>query len=213
MLISVAVLVGLVLAGWAVTVRDVVLLYFTAPALSAITAWIVYRRKTRDWPAALATPIPPMLRQGAQISVIVLSRIAAAYRVSDITTIRRIMRQQVGLMMVISAPLFAVTLGFPEWVLGLFGPDFVGGATALRILSLGQLVNILAGPVGVVLLMTGNERQSLYVSVISLAMLALCCVTLIPRYGLTGAALTTALIIAMRTIISFVMVRRLLRRK
>ena len=74
-------------------------------------------------------------------------------------------------------------------------------------------MNILAGPVGVVLMMTGNEGRSLYVSVISLAMMALCCVTLIPRYGLTGAALTTALIIAMRTIISFVMVRRLLRRK
>jgi O-antigen/teichoic acid export membrane protein len=258
MLISVLALFGLMLAGWAVTARDVVLLYFTTAALSAVIAWLVYRRKLRGWPTAEATPVQPMLRQGAQISFIVLSRmlldwlvlvtlsasystfqvgqfrtawqiaavifllvttfdtvagprIAAAYRVRDIATIRQIMRQQVGLMTIISAPLFVVTLGFPEWVLGLFGPDFVGGATALRILSLGQLVNILAGPIGVVLLMTGNERQSLYVSVISLAMLALCCLTLIPRYGLIGAALTTALIIAMRTIISFVMVRRLLR--
>jgi O-antigen/teichoic acid export membrane protein len=138
-------------------------------------------------------------------------RIAAAYRVRDIATIRRIMRQQVGTMSLLSLPLFVLTLGFPEWVLGLFGPNFVGGATALRILALGQLINILAGPIGVVLLMTGNERQSLYVSVISLAMLAVCCFTLIPAYGLNGAAMTTTLIIAARTLTSVAMVRRLLR--
>jgi O-antigen/teichoic acid export membrane protein len=111
----------------------------------------------------------------------------------------------------LSLPLFVLTLGFPEWVLGLFGPNFVGGATALRILALGQLINILAGPIGVVLLMTGNERQSLYVSVISLAMLAICCFTLIPAYGLNGAAMTTTLIIAARTLTSVAMVRRLFR--
>ena len=138
-------------------------------------------------------------------------RIAAAYRVRDIATIRRIMRQQVGTMSLLSLPLFVLTLGFPEWVLGLFGPNFVGGATALRILALGQLINILAGPIGVVLLMTGNERQSLYVSVISLAMLAVCCFTLIPAYGLNGAAMTTTLIIAARTLTSVAMVRRLFR--
>jgi O-antigen/teichoic acid export membrane protein len=138
-------------------------------------------------------------------------RIAAAYRVRDIATIRRIMRQQVGTMSLLSLPLFVLSLGFPEWVLGLFGPNFVGGATALRILALGQLINILAGPIGVVLLMTGNERQSLYVSVISLAMLAVCCFTLIPAYGLNGAAMTTTLIIAARTLTSVAMVRRLLR--
>jgi O-antigen/teichoic acid export membrane protein len=138
-------------------------------------------------------------------------RIAAAYRVRDIATIRRIMRQQVGTMSLLSLPLFVLTLGFPEWVLGLFGPNFVGGATALRILALGQLINILAGPIGVVLLMTGNERQSLYVSVISLAMLAICCFTLIPAYGLNGAAMTTTLIIAARTLTSVAMVRRLFR--
>lgn len=138
-------------------------------------------------------------------------RIAAAYRVRDIATIRRIMRQQVGTMSLLSLPLFVLTLGFPEWVLGLFGSSFVGGATALRILALGQLVNILAGPIGVALLMTGNERQSLYVSVISLAILAVCCVTLIPAYGLNGAAMTTALIIAARTLTSVAMVRRLFR--
>jgi O-antigen/teichoic acid export membrane protein len=258
MLLAVGVLIAMVVAQVPVTARDVVLLYFSTTTVNAIIAWFVYRRRSRDWPAPSATSGRAMLRQGAQISFVVLSRmlldwvvlvslsanrstfevgqfrtawqiaglimllvttfdtvagprIAAAYRVRDIATIRRIMRQQVGTMSLLSLPLFVLTLGFPEWVLGLFGPNFVGGATALRILALGQLINILAGPIGVVLLMTGNERQSLYVSVISLAMLAVCCFTLIPAYGLNGAAMTTTLIIAARTLTSVAMVRRLLR--
>jgi O-antigen/teichoic acid export membrane protein len=258
MLLSASVLVVMLLSQMPLSVRDVVLLYFTTAGLNTIVAWFVYRRRTRQWSPPLATPVIPMLRQGAQISFVVLSRmlldwvvlvtlsanrstfevgqfrtawqiaalifllvttfdtvagprIAAAFRVRDITTIRRIMRQQVALMSVISLPLFVLTLGFPAWILGLFGPDFVGGANALRILALGQLVNILAGPIGVVLLMTGNERQSVYVSLVSLVMLAVCCATLIPAYGLTGAAMTTTLIVATRSLISFGMVRRLLR--
>jgi O-antigen/teichoic acid export membrane protein len=258
MLMSAGVLVVMLIARQPVSVSDVVLLYFTTAGLNAIVAWFVYRRRSRQWPAPTPAPVLPMLRQGAQISFVVLSRmmldwvvlvtlsadrsifevgqfrtasqiaglifllvttfdtvagprIAAAYRVRDIATIRRIMRQQVAVMSLISLPLFVLTLGFPGWVLGLFGPDFVGGATALRILALGQLVNILAGPIGVVLLMTGNERQSLYVSMVSLVLLAVCCVTLIPMYGLNGAAMSTALIIATRTLLSLVMVRRVLR--
>jgi O-antigen/teichoic acid export membrane protein len=258
MLLAVGVLLAMMLTQVPVTVRDVVMLYVITAALNGLMAWFFYRRRSRKWPAPSPAPGRAMLRQGAPILFVVLSRllldwvvlvalsanrstfevgqfrtawqivglimllvttfdtvagprIAAAYRVRDIAGIRRIMRQQVGTMLLLSLPLFVLCLGFPEWVLGLFGPNFVGGATALRILALGQFVNILAGPIGVVLLMTGNERQSLYASVISLAMLGVCCVTLIPAYGLNGAAITTALIIATRTLTSFAMVRRLLR--
>jgi O-antigen/teichoic acid export membrane protein len=137
-------------------------------------------------------------------------RIAAAYRIGDVNQIRKIIRQSVATMSVISLPLFVFALGFPEWTLGLFGPEFVAGAPALRILALGQMVNVLSGPLGVVLLMTGNERSSLWISVFSLILLAVLSITFIPAYGLIGAALTTAIIIASRTILSFGMVRKAL---
>ena len=122
-------------------------------------------------------------------------RVAAAWRVGDTGHIRQIIRQSIAAMMVISAPLFVIALGFPEWALGLFGPEFVPAAPALRILALGQLVNVVSGPLGTVLLMTGNERASMILSVVSLVVLAVLSLTLIPAYGLIGAALTTALII------------------
>jgi O-antigen/teichoic acid export membrane protein len=135
-------------------------------------------------------------------------RIAAAHRVGDTAAIRRLLRQSVGTMGLITAPLFILILGFPEWLLGLFGPEFTGAATALRILALGQLFNIVTGPVGAVLLMTGEERWSARISVASVALLAICCLTLIPAYGINGAALTTTLLILFRAGLQSLVVRR-----
>lgn len=135
-------------------------------------------------------------------------RIAAAHRVGDTAGIRRLLRQSVGTMALITAPLFILILGFPEWLLGLFGPEFTGAATALRILALGQLFNIVTGPVGAVLLMTGEERWSARISVASVALLLLCCLTLIPAYGINGAALTTTLLILFRAGLQSLAVRR-----
>lgn len=136
-------------------------------------------------------------------------RIAAAHRVNDTQQIRSIIRQSVISMMALSAPLFIVMFVFPEWLLGLFGPEFPAAAPALRILALGQLVNIVSGPLGLVMLMTGQERWTARVSVASLVLLGILCVTLIPAYGLIGAAITTGLIILLRTGTLYILIRRL----
>jgi O-antigen/teichoic acid export membrane protein len=127
-------------------------------------------------------------------------RMASASRVGDVGQIRKLVRQAVGTMMAISTPLFVVAFGFPEWVLGLFGPEFVAAAPALRILAAGQLINIVVGPMGTVLLMTGGEHILMKISLVGLVVLAGLCVTLIPLYGLNGAALTTTLVIAVRSV-------------
>lgn len=188
-------------------------------------SFIVLSRLVLDWVvlvslgSAYSTFEVGQFRTAWQISALIMllvstfdtvagPRIAAAWRVGDTPHIRQIIRQSIAAMMVISAPLFVIALGFPEWALGLFGPEFVPAAPALRILALGQLVNVVSGPLGTVLLMTGEERASMLLSIVSLLVLAILSVTLIPAYGLIGAALTTALIIGSRTIVSWFLVRR-----
>lgn len=255
MLLAVGILIAILVAGQPITAFGVTLLFFAASTTTAIAAGGLYLARSRAWPAGATAPIGPMLRQGWQISFIVLSRmmvdwvtlislgashsvaetglfrtawqinslialvvlsfdtvagprIAAAHRVGDTATIRQIMRQSVLTMMVISSPLLVVILVWPEWLLGLFGPAFPAAATALRILALGQIVNLVAGPVGVVLLMTGEERWSARTSVAGLVLLGLACFTVIPAYGINGAAATTSLLILFRTGVQAVIVRR-----
>ncbi len=160
MLIGASVLLVMLLSKIPLSARDVVLLYFTTAGLNTMSPGSSTAANA-TMVAATVMPAIPLLRQGSQISFIVLSRmlidwvvlvalsvnrstfevgqfrtawqiaalimllvttfdtvagprIAAAYRVRDIDDIRRIMRQQVGTMSLISLPLFVLTLGFPE---------------------------------------------------------------------------------------------------
>jgi O-antigen/teichoic acid export membrane protein len=77
-------------------------------------------------------------------------------------------------------------------VLAAFGDAFTSGATALRILLLGQIVNAATGSVGNLLTMTGHERYAAVVlGIAAVGQVGLCAI-LIPMFGMEGAAIATA---------------------
>jgi O-antigen/teichoic acid export membrane protein len=86
---------------------------------------------------------------------------------------------------------------FAEPVLGLFGSEFVAARWEMVILALGWLVNAGAGPVGYLMIMTGYQNQSAYVFGWSaLANIVLNAIS-IPSFGIMGAALATAMTMAL----------------
>lgn len=129
-------------------------------------------------------------------------RVAAAHRVGETASIRRTWFHSMLLMLGMSAPLLALCLIAPEWVLGLFGPGFVAAAPALRVLAVGQLINVLTGPAGSILIMTGRENWSLTISIGALVLLAVLGFTLVPAYGPLGAAITAASVTAFRKMVA-----------
>lgn len=77
-----------------------------------------------------------------------------------------------------------------------FGAAYAQGATALAVLCFGQLLNAAVGPVGVLLNMSGHERDTLIgVSMASGANVILN-LLLIPFLGLLGAAIASAATLA-----------------
>jgi O-antigen/teichoic acid export membrane protein len=98
-----------------------------------------------------------------------------------------------------SAVTVAAALGFwllGEWVLGLFGAAFVQAYPALMILLAGQVVNALCGPVGFLMTMTGHQDRAAVVLVGGALLNVALNATLIPLYGLVGAATATAISVA-----------------
>jgi O-antigen/teichoic acid export membrane protein len=87
-----------------------------------------------------------------------------------------------GLLLIPGAPL----------VLGIFGSGFGGGADALRVLMLGQLVNAFCGPAGAILNMTGLQSRAIRVLAVASAVDVVLFTVLIPAFGLVGAAAATA---------------------
>ncbi len=112
------------------------------------------------------------------------------------------------LVSVASVAVFLAVLLFGRELLAIFGPEFVEGYVALVILAAGGLVNALAGPSANLLSLTGSER---YVSRVMLAVTGLNIMLnlmFIPRWGVEGAALATAISMMAWNVVMFVTVRR-----
>jgi O-antigen/teichoic acid export membrane protein len=81
---------------------------------------------------------------------------------------------------------------------------------ALLILAGGQLINALAGSVGLLMAMTGHQVESSIVLAVSAGLNVGLNYLLIPRYGLVGAALATGISTVVWNVTLAVRVRRLL---
>lgn len=113
--------------------------------------------------------------------------------------------------MLVALPVALVLILLGERILGfLYGPAFVAGALPLAILAAGHLVNVAAGPVVLLLTMTGHERESAVGTLVALAATVALTVLLIPRWGATGAAVASVTGFLMRNALhSWYVFRRL----
>jgi O-antigen/teichoic acid export membrane protein len=90
-------------------------------------------------------------------------------------------------------PLLLLLLIAPGPVLSLFGSTFDTGSTALRILLIGQLVNVGVGSVGFILIMVGRTGWDLMVYAASFLLDLAVAVLLVPHFGVEGAAVAQTL--------------------
>jgi O-antigen/teichoic acid export membrane protein len=94
---------------------------------------------------------------------------------------------------VLSIPVALGFIVFGDWFLMLFGEDFSQGKLPLAILSCAQLVNVFSGMVGVILTMTGNERDVIFGIGIGALLNIILNAILIPLLSITGAAIATGI--------------------
>ena len=135
---------------------------------------------------------------------------AERHAAGDRAGLKSALRQTTLLNVAFSVPAFVALVAVPAWWLGWFGDAFVVGATCLVWLAVGQVVNALCGPVMYLLNMTGHERQAQrIVWIAAIGNLAMN-VWAIPRFGIEGAAVATALSMAVWNVAAAVAVKRLL---
>ena len=92
-----------------------------------------------------------------------------------------------------SLPIGLVVLFAPRnFMITLYGPQYESGWLPLLILTGGQLINLATGPVGLLLLMTGQQKKWFTLSGTAFLANFILNWILIPKWGLTGAAIGTA---------------------
>jgi O-antigen/teichoic acid export membrane protein len=108
-------------------------------------------------------------------------------------------------------PVYFVLVVFAPTLLGVFGVGFGAGSTALVITSLAMLVATAVGPVDIVLLMAGRSVWNLFnVAVATVLNLALG-IVLVPKIGVTGAAIGLAASLIYNNLAPALQVRRFMR--
>jgi O-antigen/teichoic acid export membrane protein len=101
--------------------------------------------------------------------------------------------KKITLLMVVLGGVPALVLFiFAGQVLSFLGPEFPRGATALRILLIGQMFNLGTGPVGGFMVMTGLERLSFRNALVGTGIVAVLTLLLAPHWGINGAAVASA---------------------
>lgn len=146
------------------------------------------------------------------IGTIAAPSFAALHRRGEWDALRTLNRRVRAVVALCGIPVIAAMMIFPAQVLHLIGPGFESASTALVIMGVGQLVNCLLPCQDIVLAMTGHGGVLRWLNTAQLATCCLLGAVLVPLFGMTGAAVLTAIFIAQGAIGTTLVLRRLLPR-
>ncbi|MCC6345713.1 MAG: flippase [Nitrospirales bacterium] len=141
------------------------------------------------------------------VNSIAAPKFAQCHGSGDTEGLRTIAQQSTKLIFWSSAPVLALFFFFPSFTLGLFGMEFRAGAAALLMLTVGQFINALTGSVGYLLQMTGRQRVFQNVMLFTVITNLALNLTLVPRYGMNGAAFATMCSVILLNMIPFFLIR------
>lgn len=126
-------------------------------------------------------------------NLIVAPMIASYYQKREMEQLQQLLTFSGRLVAAVTLLLLIVLIFLGETVLGWYGELFATGYGVLLILSVGQLLNALFGPVGYLLIMTGHSSIALRMYSMAAIIMMLLAMLLTPLYGMTGAAIASAI--------------------
>ena len=130
------------------------------------------------------------------INSILAPKIAKCFQNNETLLLKKMIRFSTQINFYITLVIVLFIIVFHNWILGIFGKEFIAGSLFLIILCVGQLINSLSGSVGVILQMTGYQKVYQNIVLIALILNIVLNLILIPLYGGLGAAIATVVSIS-----------------
>ena len=151
--------------------------YKDTAAIGAYAACVLYvttiSQVRQAFDPVICAMIPPLLAKG------------------DVAGLNAAMRRQTRWSALAAVPLFVLFAGFGDGLLPIFGNEFRQGSTAMVVLAGGHLFNALSLSAWAVS-MSGHARFTAVAAGLAVLVQAVLLPTLVPRYGLLGAAIASA---------------------
>ncbi|SNS55717.1 Membrane protein involved in the export of O-antigen and teichoic acid [Ekhidna lutea] len=142
------------------------------------------------------------------VNSISASKFAEFSSPQNINKLRKNLRFSGAIVFWVSIPVILFIAIFSYWILGIFGDSFIYGQIALLILLAGQLVNNLAGSVGMMMQMTGMHIQFRNINIAVFVMIIVLNFGMIPILGINGAAFAVTLGLIIKNFTSVYLVYR-----
>jgi len=141
------------------------------------------------------------------INFVIAPVIPRLFENGEVLRLQRLVTQSARMALLIGLPLMLLIILFRKSILLFFGANLFNGQEALIILCCGQLVNVLCGSVGMLLLMSGYQRFSIYSLVVGTIFNIIFNLVLTPKYGIVGTAIATAGSVAIWNCLMYFFVR------
>ena len=125
------------------------------------------------------------------INGFVAPKFAKFYHHKNLKELKSLYYKSLKLIWITVAPIVLMLFIFPDLFLGFFGKDFLIASGALIILNFSFIVNATFGPIGPLLNMSNNQMTVMIVVLTSLIINFILNLYLIPKYGISGAAIST----------------------
>jgi O-antigen/teichoic acid export membrane protein len=133
----------------------------------------------------------------ASVNAVIAPMLSSMYAKKDMAGLQRLLYMAVHLSFWPALIFVAALIFLANFILGLFGPAFLAARTPMIILGIGQLFNAGTGVVISLLIVTGYHKTATKVYGISAGLYLILAYIGIHFWGLIGAAVATALIMAL----------------
>jgi len=141
------------------------------------------------------------------VNAIVAPKFSKLYHSGKIKDLRIVAQKSSKLIFWGTFPIIIIYIIAGQWVLSIYGNEFIIGYYALVFLTIGQFVNSAVGSVGYFLDMTGHQKIIRNIVVLGGIINILSNIVLIPKFGINGAAFSSMISIVIWNIIASIYIK------
>lgn len=143
------------------------------------------------------------------VNSVVAPYFSRLYAQQDIKGIEKLVAKTNKVLFLATLPIIICIISISPWMLNVFyGDEFIAAYLPLVILTIGQGVNSLMGSVALLLNMTGHQSDVAKAMLASLLINIVLHISLLPSFGLLGAAFATTIMVIIWNILLWIKVRQ-----